>query len=631
MSGTGLDHLATNAPLPGLLAGIDGNDRRRGVSFDYEPLASTLPVEGRRLMLHDELIDMQRQPTREASPDMTNYNDSMALEVRSLRGIYVEKTLNLAPAGQAPIDTGRLSSSIHVKDSIPTPSAGEVDVQEVVRTMRELMDETIEFEVMLYFAGKYEHHAVETRRPGTDVQRFDRKVVLENRLGTKSSDRDVTSVHNIGMSRLGPEPIGVVTEAVARARYGSRWAAAADRETARRVWFSLLEMDYTYAPEHNFTYIVQWDRQRSIEPANVNDEELVGFGPVSSHPLSRHTDMTFFLNRLHFIYPVRDFVDLVTGNDGVRYDFIEETHKSLIAVTGRLSPFYRVSADPEAFARNTRHATRLIAEQRAINCHGHLRILRLHRIYLGQSYKSAKFALSRDSVTQSVRFITEKHLNKRDRANIPLRYWAMNYALLTATIALFIGFCHSGMEENLTELRHCLAALKLQSGCSSLIASASTLQTLLGKSDSVYWGVDASRKRKEPLESHQGDLHNANRPFRSNEIACVPHKAQGRDNVAQPAVYTAQAQPSSHAWQNNQRAAHLPEGTADMAIHADPSHFVGPSQMDIPQGFDPGLLDSSFHTEDANLLEFFRYGLAQWPEDATNIWPPVNDFGGGGV
>lgn len=50
-----------------------------------------------------------------------------------------------------------------------------------------------------------------------------------------------------------------------------------------------LEMDYTYSPEHNFTYVVQWDRQRTIEPGNVDDEELVGFGPVTSHPLTRHT------------------------------------------------------------------------------------------------------------------------------------------------------------------------------------------------------------------------------------------------------------------------------------------------------------------------------------------------------
>jgi hypothetical protein len=34
--------------------------------------------------------------------------------------------------------------------------------------------------------------------------------------------------------------------------------------------------------------------------------------------------MTFFLNRLSFIYPIRDFVDKVVANDGVRFDFVEE-------------------------------------------------------------------------------------------------------------------------------------------------------------------------------------------------------------------------------------------------------------------------------------------------------------------
>lgn len=65
------------------------------------------------------------------------------------------------------------------------------------------------------------------------------------------------------------------------------------------------------------------------------------------------------------------------------------THQSLIACTENLSPFYRVSADPETFARNPRHAIRLVAEQRIINCYGHFRVLRLHRIYLAQSYRSA--------------------------------------------------------------------------------------------------------------------------------------------------------------------------------------------------------------------------------------------------
>lgn len=40
------------------------------------------------------------------------------------------------------------------------------------------------------------------------------------------------------------------------------------------------------------------------------------------------------------------------------------------------------------------------------------------------------------------------------------------------------------------------------------------------------------------------------------------------------------------------------------------------------------LIETNFNTEDANLLDFFRYGLAEWP-DSTNIWPPINDFGAG--
>jgi hypothetical protein len=40
------------------------------------------------------------------------------------------------------------------------------------------------------------------------------------------------------------------------------------------------------------------------------------------------------------------------------------------------------------------------------------------------------------------------------------------------------------------------------------------------------------------------------------------------------------------------------------------------------------LMETNFNTEDAHLLDFFRYGLAEWP-DSTNIWPPINDFGAG--
>lgn len=56
------------------------------------------------------------------------------------------------------------------------------------------------------------------------------------------------------------------------------------------------------------------------------------------------------------------------------------------------------------------------------------------------------------------------------------------------------------------------------------------------------------------------------------------------------------------------------------------AHAFAPSAHPLTQNSD--FVEPNFNTEDANLLEFFRYGLAEWP-DSTNIWPPINDFGPG--
>jgi hypothetical protein len=56
------------------------------------------------------------------------------------------------------------------------------------------------------------------------------------------------------------------------------------------------------------------------------------------------------------------------------------------------------------------------------------------------------------------------------------------------------------------------------------------------------------------------------------------------------------------------------------------AHAFASSNQPLIQNSD--FVEPNFNTEDANLLEFFRYGLAEWP-DSTNIWPPINDFGPG--
>lgn len=60
----------------------------------------------------------------------------------------------------------------------------------------------------------------------------------------------------------------------------------------------------------------------------------------------------------------------------------------------------------------------------------------------------------------------------------------------------------------------------------------------------------------------------------------------------------------------------------DAALESRPGMSSAPEQAVSAAEF----METNFNTEDANLLDFFRYGLAQWP-DSTNVWPPINDFG----
>lgn len=94
---------------------------------------------------------------------------------------------------------------------------------------------------------------------------------------------------NLGLSRLGAELAPDVTPDQIRAKFGSRWTLAADREVGRRIWFALVEQDVSFAPEHNFTYLIHPSMNKSVTPTNIEDEELVGAGPIANKPAEHHT------------------------------------------------------------------------------------------------------------------------------------------------------------------------------------------------------------------------------------------------------------------------------------------------------------------------------------------------------
>ncbi|KAJ9092760.1 hypothetical protein QFC19_008615 [Naganishia cerealis] len=125
-------------------------------------------------------------------------------------------------------------------------------------------------------------------------------------------------------------------------------------------------------------------------------------------------------------------------------------------------------------------------------------------------------------------------------------------------------------------------------------------------------------------------VFDGNNNFALQQITPVSPGVTQASILIQPAIHSADGQSSAHGWAESTDALHFPGGAVDMELRPDIPPFVATPQAAMSQlPFDPGLIDSSFQTEDANLLEFFRYGLAQWP-DSTNIWPPINDFGNSG-
>lgn len=50
-----------------------------------------------------------------------------------------------------------------------------------------------------------------------------------------------------------------------------------------------MELSFTSASDHHFACITPLDQQLCVRPANVDDEDLVGHGPIRSQPDDVHT------------------------------------------------------------------------------------------------------------------------------------------------------------------------------------------------------------------------------------------------------------------------------------------------------------------------------------------------------
>lgn len=107
-----------------------------------------------------------------------------------------------------------------------------------------------------------------------------------------------------------------------------------------------LDYDWTLCQDHHFTTVTPFEYQSALEPANVDDEDLVGHGPICGRPMTERTvsriaaivvdiaqpdpiyswrqSMSFFLSRLRFLKPLHSMDHQIIMSVGLAYKFVQE-------------------------------------------------------------------------------------------------------------------------------------------------------------------------------------------------------------------------------------------------------------------------------------------------------------------
>ncbi|KAJ9121209.1 hypothetical protein QFC24_004884 [Naganishia onofrii] len=262
----------------------------------------------------------------------------------------------------------------------------------------------------------------------------------------------VKIAQNLGLSRLGPELSHEASVEHIKRAFGSRWEMAADREIGRRIWWTLTDagiypQDVQFAPEHHFTMITHSRMSHTALPAHIDDDRLVGSGPIMPAPMTEYNTMSYFLNRIEWTLPLRRLVEQMNELGTLRYSLIEEAHDKFMKRVDDEPAYFNIeNPQYDACATDAMMLFNLRRERIALYLYGHLRILRVHRLYLAQSLRSEKYELSTRASLRAATFIIEH--DWKATHGLPTRYWPLQYAALTATSALFHLYCHAkGQEE----------------------------------------------------------------------------------------------------------------------------------------------------------------------------------------
>ncbi|GHJ83737.1 hypothetical protein NliqN6_0139 [Naganishia liquefaciens] len=250
----------------------------------------------------------------------------------------------------------------------------------------------------------------------------------------------------MGLHRLGPElAMDTETEQIQN-QFSGKWKASlVQRETGRRVWWLLLELDLNASVEHDYLSFVETFAVTCAFPANVNDENIGegSFRVMANARADKHTDMSYICSRLKFLQPLKRFISAVNMNNGhLTEEIMENTHEAYMSVVDALPPYYKTESPhighELSLETNAQDVARLAAESRAIKCNGYSALLRLHRLCLASALRSKKFAVCQEGAARGSRWLLEHDPTLYTLQGLPNRWWPFVHGVLTAAIVALL-------------------------------------------------------------------------------------------------------------------------------------------------------------------------------------------------
>ncbi|KAK0207864.1 hypothetical protein DFS33DRAFT_1379414 [Desarmillaria ectypa] len=321
----------------------------------------------------------------------------------------------------------------------------------------------------------------------------------------------IKAPQNLGMSRLGSESD--------ERTYNATWRSLVKRETARRIWWSLIFNDWSHAAAHNGTYAIHPSQNHTGWPANVNDEDLVDDGqPLRSRPTEEYTEMTFSITRLRFVVLYREIVDEMQAPTG--YSFVGDMDKRLEEMSKGVPGHFITDDKSLAVDEGVKRL-----ELTLCLIMGETRRLRLHRPYLFRGYKDRKYVKSREQCIASAQAILD-HLKSDDKQSaILLKWWIVLFYGFAAAVVLFIDLCHQKaaddgrcLDERRAELRQALDLFKTAEHISVVSRNAiALLEGLL--SDGFFFAPPLPAVDCFPILAAEPDLPSK------------PSRKRGRDRI----------------------------------------------------------------------------------------------------